>query len=611
MMRDRDVPVLIVGGGGSGLTASIFLSDLGVESLLVERHPSTSIQPKAHILNGRTMEILAQHGVADEIYRQGTPKENYGAMVWMTSLGGHAPYDGRVLHRADAYGGGALEPVYARACAYRHGNLGQLWLEPLLLRHARRRRPDDLLFDHELVAFEQDATGVTATVLDRRDQRRFTVRARYVVGADGGKTIGPALDVRMLGMPTFLVWVNLHVAADFSPFIAHDDAVVNRITSLAEDGTLGHCGVVPMGPTRWGRHSEEWTLMFALPPGSESRAALEDDAIVAMVRRTLKLPDEHEMRVRSISRWPVEGTVAEHFRIGRMFLVGDAAHRHPPSGALGLNTGIQDSHNLAWKLAAVVRGEAADALLDSYHAERHPVAERVVERALYSLYNQIAMTAGTGVVAGARPEWNAAQMEALFADTAEGRTRRAVLHEYFSTNRITTAHLDMEMGYDYSGAGFVVGDGTEPPPADPMGLNYVQAARPGHRLPHAWLRRGPERLATQHLLRHGAFLLLAGSRGDAWLEAVPPVRERYGVAVAAHAVGPGLDLEDADGDWGRLRGCDEGGAILVRPDGFVAMRAQSAGDDPAATLAAALDTALGRRPRPATPEPAGMPAGQR
>ncbi|MFD8705577.1 FAD-dependent monooxygenase [Kitasatospora sp. NPDC059648] len=593
---ERQVPVLIVGGGGSGLTASLALSDLGVESLLVERHPSTSVQPKAHILNARTMEILAHHKVAEDVYREGAPPENCGAMVWLSSLGGDAPYDRKVLYRTSAYGGGDLAARYAAASAQPHANLGQRWLEPLLRRHAEQRAPGSLLFHHELLDLDEDTTGVTATVLDRssRDERTFRVRASYVIAADGGKTIGRLRGIPMEGTPTFLEWINLHVRADFSPFIPYDDAVVNRVSSLSDDGTLEHCGVVPMGPDHWGRHSQEWTLMFSRAPGTPGAADLDDETVIKMVRRTLKLPDDHPMDVESISRWPVEGTVAQRFRTGRVFLVGDAAHRHPPSGALGLNTGIQDAHNLAWKLAHVLAGTAGEALLDSYEAERRPVAQRVVERAVYSLFNQIAFTAATGVIQGARPEWNRAQMTALFSDTPDGETRRTVLREYFDTNRITTAHLGLEMGYEYGDAGFVVPDRTPPPPTDPLGLEYRQTARPGARLPHAWLRHRDQRVATHRLhTAPGSFLLLAGARGDAWLRAAQDLAARLDLRIDAYDVGPDGALQDTDGAWTRLRGHDDDGVVVVRPDGFVLARHLTRCPDPSPALEAALRVGLG------------------
>jgi 2,4-dichlorophenol 6-monooxygenase len=584
-MLERNVPVLIVGAGGSGLAASIFLSDAGVESLLVERHETTSPQPKAHILNGRTMEILAQHGLAEEIYRQGSPPEQSSAMVWLTSLGGSEPYDRRVLHRTDAYGGGLLAGQYEAACGHRHGNLGQRWLEPLMRAHAEERPAATVLFGHELVSVEQDDDGVRAVVRRRADGEQVLVRAAYLIAADGGRTVGPALGVGMVGVPTFLEWVNLHVRADFSAFMAHDDAIVNRVCSLDDEtGRLLHCGVVPMGPKQWGRHSEEWTLMFARPPGSARGGELDDAAVEDLVRRSLKLPGDHPMEIESISRWPVEGTVADRFSVGRVFLVGDAAHRHPPSGALGLNTGIQDSHNLCWKLAAVLAGTAPPALLDGYGAERRPVALQVVERALFSLFNQIAMTAGTGVVDGADPSWNRSQYTALFADTADGRTRRAVLHEYFETNRITSGHLGLEMGHDYADAGFVLPDGSSRPDGDPLGLAYPQCARPGHRMPHAWLSGPGGRVSTHELLEPGRFLLVADGSGEPWRA---PAAER-GVVFAR----VGAELADPDGTWARLRAHGEGGALLVRPDGVVAARFGPV-PDPAAALAAGLRAALG------------------
>jgi 2,4-dichlorophenol 6-monooxygenase len=586
-----DVPVLIVGGGGSGLTMSVFLSDLGVKSLLVERHPTTSIHPKAHVLNCRTMEILHQHGLADEIYRLGTPAQNFGAMAWMTSLGGDRPFDRRLLYRTEAYGGtpgSELEARREKVCGNRYGNLSQRWLEPMLLREGLNRNPDGLLLHHEVVDIVQDHDGVIATVNDRTNKRSCKVRAKYLVAADGGKTVGPALGAVMQGTPTFQTWISLHVRSDLSAYIPFDDTMMNRVCSLSDDGTrLEHCGVVPMGPTRWGRHSEEWQILLCIPPGDEHRVNVDDNATVEIVRRIMRLPNDHPIDLHSASRWSVEGTVADRFRVGRVFLVGDAAHRHPPAG---LNLGIQDSHNLAWKLAAVL-DNASPTLLDSYEAERRPFAQRVVGRAQFSIFNQLAIAAGTGVVNGAQPEWNRSQLQALFADTVDGAVRRQVMFEYFNTNRVTTEHIGLEMALDYADAGFVTADGSPPLDADPMGVTYQQSSRPGHRLPHAWLlRSGVDRVATHSLNTPGTFLLLAGNHPEKWLEAASTLNDQQ---LVVRAIGADQELRDPDGSWAELRGHDDDGALLVRPDGIVVMRNATGCAAPHVELESALRTARG------------------
>jgi 2,4-dichlorophenol 6-monooxygenase len=595
-VADIETPVLIVGGGGAGLSASIFLRDFGIPNLLVERHADTSILPKAHILNMRTMEIFDRHGIAGEIYRAACPREQFAAMVWLTSLGGDGPFDRRVLHRADNYGGGELRPIYEQAGACPHGNLAQRWLERLLRRHGEERNPGGLRFHHELLSFRQDAEGVTSEVLDRDGERRLTVRSRYLVGADAGRTVGKALGVEMVGTPALYEWLNVYVRADFSRFLPYDDVVVHRITGITDDFQLRHCGLVAMGPTRWGRASEEWQITIADPASRETGAAASPEVVAEAIRESLKLPTDHPLEILAMSRWVVEGTVADRYAVDRVFLVGDAAHRHPPAGALGLNTGIQDSHNLAWKLAAVLKGSATPELLASYERERRPVAEEVVSRALFSTMNHRVINYGLGVTPGGKSEWNRSQFAALFSDTPEGEMRRAVMAAFFATSGITYAHLDTEMGYSYAGAGAVVEDGSPAPARDPWGLRYAQTSRPGHRLPHAWLRRGSERLSTHALIPLGGFLVLTGSGGAAWLVAAKALAERHDVPIAAHAIVPGGDLCAEDAAWVERRGIDEDGAILIRPDGFVALRYSRACANPAAALEQGLLTALGRRP---------------
>jgi len=590
-MPDREVPVLIVGGGGCGLTASLLLSDLGIESLLIERHPGTSVLAKAHILNPRTMEIFDSLGIADEVYAAGAPRENYSSTRWYTSLGGDDPWDQQLLYRTDSWTGGELAPFYAELSAFHTGNLPQKLLEPILRARAEERSPGKLEFNRELIALEQDDDGVLATIRNRDDDTESTVRARYVIGADGGKTVGEMLGATMLGPTPFVDMISVHVRADLSDYIPDDDAQIRLFMRPTLDGDWIQVGLVAMGPDRWDRHCEEWHFAVTLPADQEApREEYDASRGLADMRELLKLPDL-DAEVLNITHWLVDAVVVDRLQFGRIFLAGDAAHRHAPMGGLGLNGAIQDVHNLAWKLAAVLNGHADPALLDSYEPERRPVAQRNVDFSTFAFFNHLAVRAGFGLLPGAPPEHNRAALETLFSDTADGATRRARLFEFFNTLRMEFGCADIELGYEYSGSEVVVPDGTEAPPRDPIGHVYHQAARPGHRLPHAFVERDGRAVGTHGLLRPGTFLLLAGADGDPWLEAAAEAAAEIDVPLDAFRVGPGLDLEDGRGDWTELRGHGESGAVLVRPDGHVAMRARDG--EAGEAMRTALRTALG------------------
>ena len=588
----REVDVLIVGGGGCGLAASVMLADLGVESLLVERHPTTALMPKAHIINPRTMEILHTHGLAADVLREGAPPENNASAQWYTSLGGDEPWHRQAVHRTDAWSGGALTEQYARLTRWRHGNLPQKYLEPLLRRHAEARNPGRVLFAHEVTALDQDADGVDAVIADLGSGEQLAVRARYTIGADGGRFVGERLGIAMEGPEPFVHTVSVHFRADLSSCFGDDESLLRFIVRPTPEGVWWRTGCLQMGPTRWDRHSEEWVATITLPPDVE-HGDFDDAAAAAGVRERLALPDL-DLEVLRFSRWQVEALVAERFAHGRVFLAGDAAHRHSPHGGLGLNSGIQDAHNLTWKLAAVVGGAASPALLDSYEPERRPVAIRNVEFATFAFFNHLAVASGFGVLPGAPPEHNRAILRALFSDTADGATRRLRLREFFDTLRMEFQAADIELGFEYADSPAVVPDGSPAPPRDPAGNDYRPVARPGHRLPHAWFDRLDERVCTHDLLRPGRFLLLAGRDGEAWTQAADDVAGRVGVALDAVLAGPGRALQGGDGAWYALRGHDDGGAVLVRPDGHVAYRAPTAVPDARAALTGALTTVLGR-----------------
>lgn len=583
-----DVPVLVVGAGGCGLSCSIFLSDAGVDHLVIERHESTSNLPKAHYLNQRTMEIFRQHGVADSVTELGAPLEKFGKVRFKTSLAGDGPLDAKLLYELDAFGGGALRPTYEADGAILPTNLPQHRLEPILRRHAEQRAPGRVRFCHELASWEGgDGEPIRAQVRDLATGELFTVQARYLIAADGGKTMGPSLGVAMHG-PTRIVEVTtVHFKADLSRW--WEDGPLITWFLNPESPALTGAALVEMGPT-WGRRSEEWALHFALPPGDPARG--DTAALVERIRLVLRVP-ELPVEVLAVNHWMIEGVLAERYRQGRIFLAGDAAHRHPPATGLGLNTAVQDAHNLCWKLAAVLSGAAGEGLLDSYEAERRPIGQRTIDWAMFASANhQVIMDAAIGLGAHLPPFMRPAMFAMYLDPSPMGETTRQRGAEIFGTHRLECQAHDIELGGIYE-RGALVPDDTAPAPRDPMGLTYHPMARPGHRLPHAWIEATGERLSTHDLTgRTGGFALITGPEGQPWAAAAAELARERGLDLRCAA--PGGEHRDLDGRWARVAGISASGAVLVRPDNYVAWRAPDLAANPRAALAEVLDAVLAR-----------------
>jgi 2,4-dichlorophenol 6-monooxygenase len=582
-----DVPVLIVGGGTCGLSLSIFLSDLGIDHLLVERHFDTSHVPKAHYLNQRTMEILRQHGVAEMIVERAAPVEKFGKVCWQTSLGGSGPLDARVVFEMDAFGGGALRERYAADSPILPVNLPQIRLEPVLRSCTEQRAPGHVLFGHELLEFADDGKRITAQIIDRETGEFHTVHTQYLIGADAGKTVGPKLGVRMEG-PTRLAGVaSAHFSANLSAW-AKDGTLITWLIK-PESTDLLRAALVVMGPT-WGRASEEWALHLTFEPDDPAR--FDEAAVVPRIREVLGLPGL-EIELHHISYWVLDAVLADRYRIGKVFLAGDAVHRHPPATGLGMNTAIQDAHNLAWKLAAVLGGQAGDGLLDSYETERRPVGRQNVDWATStSLHHQVITEAALSLGSHLPPEMRPQMFVAYFDDSPMGEAIRARAAEIFRTNRAECQAHDVEIGFAYQD-GALVPEGTEAPIRIPMGDVYHPTTRPGHRLPHAWISGSPGRISTHDLTGRGtSFGLLTGPAGKVWSEAAEQVAAKFGVIIRIARIGEGCEWTDHEGMWATVREINDGGAVLVRPDNHVAWRSLDEVDCPANVLAEVMRTVL-------------------
>jgi 2,4-dichlorophenol 6-monooxygenase len=336
------------------------------------------------------------------------------------------------------------------------------------------------------------------------------------------------------------------------------------------------CGVlVKMGPT-WDRRSEEWLLHFGFSVTDDTR--YETDALPPRVRQLLKLPDL-DMEVLKVSHWVLERTLASKYSQGRVFLAGDAAHKRPPTTGLGLNTAIEDSLNLAWKLAFVLNKKADASLLDTYAVERQPIGRRNCNWGLFTFSNYPVLQAAVGLVPGQR-EYNQERIAQIFEDSVYGETARHHLRRIFATQDIEFCAHNIELGFSYPG-GAVMSDGTVHPKEHPGGRVYVPTTRPGHRLPHVWIERNHEVISTHDLIGSGRdsdLLLITDEAGDVWVQAAQRVsktsRIRIGVAgikAYRHSRKPDF-YRDHDDEWNEIRGFGDGGAVLVRPDNFVLWR---------------------------------------
>ena len=609
--EEEEVPVLIVGGGGAGLTSSMLLARLGVEHLLVSARPQTSDLPKAHVLNQRAMEVLDDAGVAGAIAERSTPPEQMAATAFYAGFAGPGPDYGRRLARLESWGAGGDDESWRAASPWRQLNLPQIRLEPLLKARAEELSPGRIRFGHELTGLEQDGEGVRATVRDNASGRQYVVRCQYLLGADGGRRVASLIGAEYEGLGVITQTATLHVSADFSPWARDPDVLIRWIFS-PQAGVL--VVMVPMGPQRWGPQSEEWVIHLNYPvgdPRAQSDAQVEADA-----RQALGIPDL-PMKIHKITRWSVEAVMASAFRAGRVLLVGDAAHRHPPTGGLGLTSAIHDAQNLCWKLALVLAGHASPALLDSYEAERRPVDQRNAQRSLENAVNHFAIGAALGLSHENTPEQNMEQLRRMWTGRPEDAGHRSGVLRAMRAQSMEFSELNVEYGYSYQSAA-VVPDGSAPPaPIDGIRV-YQPSTRPGAPLPHAWIDdEDGNRRPVKDLLAPGRFLLIAGEDGQAWCDAARQLAAEAGLPLDAVRIGHlDGDYHDPRCTWQRHRQIASDGAILVRPDRFIAWRYPAGASDPRAVLAAALSQILARpvgrvaspaRPRPLSQQPPSGP----
>jgi 2-polyprenyl-6-methoxyphenol hydroxylase-like FAD-dependent oxidoreductase len=537
-MAHEDVPVLIVGGSLVGLSTAVFLGRHGVAALVLERHRGTAIHPRAALVNQRTMETYRAVGLEEEI-EEAAAREfvQNGAIVSVDSLGG------KELDWYFRFINEGVEHISPSARIF----ITQIGLEPVLLRAAERLGAR-IQYAAEAASVEQDADGVAVVVRPRDGGPERTVRARYVIAADGAHSpIRERLGIRQLGHGSFSDSITIYFKAD--------------VRRLMGDRNLSV--VYVFGPRLQGffRFSIDLQAGFLVvnstvdDDGTRSVRIGEDmstPSCIRYVREALGDP-EIPVEIENVQRWSASAEYAERMQEGRIFIAGDAAHVMPPTGGFGGNCGVQDGYDLAWKLAYVLDGRADEALLATYEAERRPVGAFTTEQA-YTRY-------------------------VLRLDPALGKDDLMPI----------VGEPEIELGYRHRSAAVLSG-------ADDDGVMWEDpgepSGRPGFRAPHVPVTVDGVEHSTLDLFGRD-FVLLAGSEREGWCDVARGAGAELGVPVRAYRMGE--DVRDAAGGLEGAYGTGPAGAVLVRPDGFVAWRSSAPSSDPESELRAALGAALGRR----------------
>jgi 2,4-dichlorophenol 6-monooxygenase len=576
-----ETDVLIVGSGPAGSSAAALLAMYGVKTMLVTKWNWTCRTPRAHITNQRTMEVLRDLGVEADVMEKAAPQHIMGNNVFCTSLAGEE------LGRLQTWGTHpSRQADWDLASPTKMCDMPQNLMEPILI-GAAGKNGATICFNWEYLSLTQDADGVTAKVKDHVSGVIHEVRAKYLLGADGGRSkVAEDIALPMEGKMGVAGSLNIVIEADLSKYVAHRPSVLYWVMQPGSD-----VGGIGMGVVRMVRPWNEWLLIWGYD--INEKPPILTDAAATEIAHNLIGDHSIPIKIKSTSVWTVNDMYALENSRGRVFCMGDAVHRHPPSNGLGSNTSIQDAYNLAWKIAHVLKGKAGPELLSTYNAERSPIAKQIVKRANQSIGEFGPIFEALGLLSTKDPEQMKANMAKLKDNTPAAIEQREKLRQAIDFKSYEFNCHGVELNQRYASSA-VVGDGTaEPAYARDKELYYQATSWPGARLPHAWLEKDAKKVSTLDLCGKGKFTLLTGIGGELWVEAAKAISAERGIEIATVVIGPGRDIADVYGNWHRSREISDSGCLLVRPDQHVAFRAMTAAPDARRQLANAFGKILG------------------
>jgi len=577
-----ETDVLIVGSGPAGGAAALSLSTLGVPNIMITKYRWTANTPRAHITNQRAMEVFRDLGIESQVLADATPHDQIGDTVFCTSIAGEE------IGRIRTWGTHpAREADYQLSSPCLICDIPQTYLEPILVKNATARGTQTR-FSTEYLSLRQDADGVDATVRDRLTGATYTIRAKYVIGADGARSkVAEDVALPLEGRMDVAGSMNITFKADIASFVQARRSVLYWV--IQPGSNVGGIGA---GLVRMVRPWNEWLIVWGYDI-NQPAPEVDEKAGTQIVRNLLGMPDL-DVEITGTSLWGNNEMYATYLQNGRVFCAGDAVHRHPPSNGLGSNTSVQDSYNLAWKLAAVLRGQAEASLLETYSQERAPVAKQIVLRANKSSREFGQFFDVLGLTEAENEAEMREQIEERKSGTPRGAAKRAALVEAMELKNYEFNAHGVEMGQFYASTAVVSDGSTRPKPTRDPELYYEPSTVPGSHLPHAWVGSAARKLSTLDLAPYSRFTLITGIAGEAWAIAAAAVAADLDIPLETVVIGPGREVTDLYYDWARIREVEEDGALLVRPDKHIGWRSTTLPRDPEKALRAALTTLLGR-----------------
>jgi 2-polyprenyl-6-methoxyphenol hydroxylase-like FAD-dependent oxidoreductase len=582
---------MIVGAGPTGASLALLLARSGIRSTLIERNRVPQAHPAACILDTRTMEIFREIGIAGAILERGQNVFERARITWVTSLSARELGQCSALPD-DVEGLLALSAVHAT-------HFPQNRLEPLLWERVRQEPLIEFLPAHEWIDLQETDREVIVSV--KRDGTVASLAGAYLVACDGAssrirRAVGVPADGRVLQH-----MIGIYFTSDLTALVAHRKSILYWVLNPALLGVL---------IAHW--LPEEWVLFAPYFPPQQSEDDFSEARCRVLVEHALGcLPAD--LSIKLVRPWVLSAKLAASYRRGRTFLAGDAAHTFPPTGGLGLNTGVQDAHNLAWKLAAVIDGRAGRDLLDTYGDERRPVARTNLEHSVrnYEKMGDLTRIAGldlrylralqavqaSSMFLGLPEPWQRRILEsavrmalgrlAVFDQESEAGIRaRRKFEPAIAGQAPHYRFVGLDLGFTYERGAFIPDGSPKPQAHDPI-VEYLPTTWPSARLPHFWVEKGGTYHSIHDLLKPGILTLLAHDTGaTAWRSVIARMSGGLPAMVCCLAVGagPNADVADPDRSWPRLSETDPSGAVLVRPDGHVGWRARTLPERPTAQI---------------------------